>query len=93
MTTTTMLGSALAALLVTLSFSALAAADPIPGRVDETTKTTITVNGQRYTIESTTTLEDQSGARIAVAELVPGTAVEIELDGSHLVDLRAAVIR
>ena len=91
--TITLTRRALAAVLITLATAAVTWAEPIPGKIDEATKTSVTVNGQRYTIETETTIEDRSGAPVSVTELRPGTDVEIELDGRHLVNLRAAVVR
>jgi hypothetical protein len=68
-------------------------ADPIPGRIEEVTRTTIKVDGHTYKIEESTTLEDRSGSRIALTELTPGTPVELELSDDHLVDVKATVIR
>jgi hypothetical protein len=82
-----------AATFLTLTCTAVGWADPVPGKIDEASKTSVTVNGQRYAVESDTTIEDRSGTPVAVTELKPGTEVEIEVDGSRLVNLRAAVIR
>ena len=69
-------------------------ADPIAGVIDEASATSIKVSGATYQIDRDTTLEDQSGNRVAVRELIPGTRVELELDDTRrLVDVRAFVIR
>ena len=82
-----------AASLALATLTTRAFADPIPGTVDEATRTTIKVSGHTYKIEDTTTFEDQSGSRVALTELQPGTPVEIELSDDHLVNVKATVVR
>ena len=71
-----------------------AAAETVNGVVEAIDPTHVTVSGRSYRIEQTSELTDLSGGRIDLAELHPGTAVEVDLDDAGRLDvLRAAVVR
>lgn len=64
------------------------------GTVESADPTQVTVSGQTYAIDRETELLDRGGQRIRVSELVPGTAVELEIDDDgRLVTLRATLVR
>jgi len=71
-----------------------AAAETVSGVVEAIDPTRVTVSGRTFPIERTSEITDLSGQRIGLAELRPGTPVEIDLDDAgHLGGLRAAVVR
>jgi hypothetical protein len=71
-----------------------AAAETVSGVVEAIDRTRVTVSGRTFAIERTSEMTDLSGERIDLAEVRPGTAVEIDLDDAgHLGVLRAAVVR
>ena len=71
-----------------------AAAETVNGVVEAVDRTRVTVSGRSFQIEPTSELTDLGGQRIDLAELHPGTAVEIDLDDAGRLDvLRAVVVR
>ena len=84
----------LLAFVAVLSVPSVHAATTTSGTVDSSDPAQITVAGNRYAIDADTELLDRGGHRIPVTEIVPGTAVELEIgDDANLVSVRANLVR
>jgi hypothetical protein len=55
---------------------------------------TVTVDGSQFVVTDATVCEDQTGGRVALEELRPGTSVSIEIgDDGELALLKADLLR
>jgi hypothetical protein len=84
----------LLAFIAVMAVLSVHAATTTSGTVDSSDPAQVTVAGRRYAIDSDTELLDRGGHRIPVTELVPGTAVDLEIgDDGDLVSVRANLVR
>ena len=85
---------ALVALVAPMMPRVACALTTVTGTVTASDASSVTVSGQSYNVDSNTQVVDRGGQRVAMKEIVPGTAVELEIgDDGDLAVLRAALVR